>query len=342
MKIHMLIKVRSEDADEPEVVVVHFVNTKTAVVGKKHHYTGKIVAIVAIVAMGLVGADIVIWQINKNRAQEVASAEEEVEVPEVEVEVPRTEARIEPEILETVEEAVRTESEVEYVPEAIDATMAFNGLRDYVISTGLDMSFGYVNLNTGYTYIYQGDRVYYGASLVKTLDAMYAYEKLGDFDWAINSLIINAATYSKNDAHAALVERLGMENLKKYGEEIGMKYHLKGSSIYDGTYYFCDTTVEDQLAEWRHFWYLVNNLPNGYELGEHFRIGWWGVLSFYGHPEFMFKAGFYGPYYNETGLFLAESPYIFTLLTTNGYRYDKDYIMSDMSRRVYEINQAAF
>lgn len=224
----------------------------------------------------------------------------------------------------------------------IDAASAFERLKDYVKSTGLDMSFGYVNLATGFSYTYQPEKIYYGASLVKTLDAMYAYEKLGSFDDETLRLIVQAATYSKNDAHKELAEKLGMDNLRQYAESIGMRYHLKPSSIYDSTYYFCDTTVNDQLAEWQHLWYLVNTLSNGYELGEHFRIGWWGILQFPGHPQFMFKAGMYGPYYNETGIFLAESPYIFTLLTTNGYRADKNAVMSDMSRRVYEINQAAF
>ena len=227
---------------------------------------------------------------------------------------------------------------VDQRPKNLDA--AFDEFRDYVASTGLDMSFGYMDLTTGYTYKYQGDRIYYGASLVKTLDAMYAYEKLGTFDWNTNALIINAITYSKNEAHASLVEKLGIENLREYSKEIGMEHHLKPSSIYSGTYYFCDTTVDDQLKEWKHLWYLVNNLEMGWELGEHFRIGWWGVLQFPGHPDFMFKAGFYGPYYNETGIFLTEKPYIFTLLTTNGYRADKDYYMSDLSRRIYEINQS--
>lgn len=231
-------------------------------------------------------------------------------------------------------------TEPRIVSTANNINEAFNELRDYVISTGLDMSFGYMNLQTGYTYKYRGDRVYYGASLVKTLDAMYAYEKLGgNVSQSTMNNIINAATYSKNDAHRALVDEFGIDNLRAYAKSIGMNYHLTSSSIYPDTYYFCDTTVDDQLAEWKHLWTLVNTLPNGGALGEHFRIGWWGVLQFSGHPQFMFKAGFYGPYYNETGIFLSSSPYIFTLLTTNGYRADKDAIMSDLSRRVYEINQ---
>lgn len=350
----MHIPVISKDPDFPYIIEIHFEKTRNVVpesepvpepgqasesepAPKHHHKIIQILLIGILIEAIVLGA--VAWRV---LIKPKPPAEEPVPLgtPEETEEVPPAPAATQ--TSGPSEETPKTQelAKEPLISRSADIAVAFDDLKNYVQSTGLDMSFGYVDLTTGYTYKYQGDRVYYGASLVKTLDAMYAYEKLGTFDWHINALIINAATYSKNDAHASLVEELGIENLRKYGEEIGMKHHLKPSSIYPNTYYFCDTTVDDQIAEWQHLWYLYNNLEMGWELGEHFRIGWWGVLSFPGHPQFMFKAGFYGPYYNETGIFLSDKPYIFTLLTTNGYRADKDYIMSDLSRRVYEINQS--
>ena len=344
----MHIPVISKDPDFPYIIEIHFEKTRNVAPApvpeselepapKHHHKIIPVLLIGILIETIVLGA--VAWRVLIKPKPPV---EEPVQLgtPEETEEVPPA-----PAVASTTEPSKETPKTQELAKEplisrSVDIAAAFDDLKNYVVETGLDMSFGYVDLTTGYTYKYQGDRVYYGASLVKTLDAMYAYEKLGTFNWHINALIINAATYSKNDAHVSLVEELGIENLRKYGEEIGMKLHLKPSSIYPDTYYFCDTTVDDQIAEWQHLWYLYNNLEMGWELGEHFRIGWWGVLSFPGHPQFMFKAGFYGPYYNETGIFLSDKPYIFTLLTTNGYRADKDYIMSDLSSRVYEINQS--
>ncbi len=343
----MHIPVISKDPDFPYFIEIHFEKTRDIVPeyepAQKHR--SKIIPILLVgIAIEAVILGAVAWRFlikpapKEEEPVPLGTPEETEEVPPAPTatQTPETKTSEVDEILPSPQKI----AEEPLISMPANITVAFDGLKSYIVETGLDMSFGYMDLTTGYTYKYQGDRVYYGASLVKTLDAMYAHEKLGTFNWHINALIINAATYSKNDAHVSLVEELGIENLRKYGEEIGMKHHLKPSSIYPNTYYFCDTTVDDQLAEWKHLWYLYNNLEMGWELGEHFRIGWWGVLSFPGHPQFMFKAGFYGPYYNETGIFLTDRPYIFTLLTTNGYRADKDYIMSDLSRRVYEINQS--
>lgn len=355
----MRIPVLSRDPDFPYIIEVHFESTTKQIfetsqgtiifsdqkliyapVPPKPHKNKLIPVFIVAISIELVILGVVAWRVLIKQ-----SGEKVAEIPAAEIVPVENQKIYQEEQVETEEPVVLIEEKsvepqpplVDQRPQNLDA--AFDEFRDYVASTGLDMSFGYMDLTTGYTYKYQGDRIYYGASLVKTLDAMYAYEKLGTFDWNTNALIINAITYSKNEAHTSLVEKFGIENLREYSKELGMEYHLKPSSIYSGTYYFCDTTVDDQLKEWKHLWYLVNNLEMGWELGEHFRIGWWGVLQFPGHPDFMFKAGFYGPYYNETGIFLTEKPYIFTLLTTNGYRADKDYIMSDLSRRVYEINQ---
>ncbi|MBR3414879.1 hypothetical protein IKG73_02580 [Candidatus Saccharibacteria bacterium] len=341
MKKVMIIQPQVGDSENPYEIKVRIEKPQ-----KRWPFVVAIVLLV-IFTIGMTTADIILW-LNKDTDEKTEptvtveeTTEAEDERPETGVTKAETETKNETELslprpIEII--AIAAAPNIEVDPET-----AFNNLRDYIISKGIDASFGYINLATGYTYTYQPDKIYYGASLVKTLDAMYAYEKLGgNLDSSARGLLINSVTYSKNEAHNALVEKFGRDNLKSYAEEIGMKYHLKGSSIYNDTYYFCDTTVRDQLIEWQRLWQLVNNLSNGHELLEMFSVGWWGVLQFSGHPQFMFKAGFYGPYYSETGLFLSRSPYIFTLLTKNGYRADKDYIMSDLSRRVYEINEAAF
>lgn len=51
-----------------------------------------------------------------------------------------------------------------------------NNLNSYIAAKGYRVSLGYFDLNSGYTYSYRASTVYYGASLIKTLDALYIYE----------------------------------------------------------------------------------------------------------------------------------------------------------------------
>ncbi|MBQ3430846.1 DUF5011 domain-containing protein [Candidatus Saccharibacteria bacterium] len=217
-------------------------------------------------------------------------------------------------------------------------TKNFEELEAYIKNNGWDISFGYYNFQTGRTYMFQGEKVYYGASLVKTADAMYAFET-GDVDATSRALVRRAITYSDNSAHIALVQRFGIENLRRYGEQIGMKKHLKGSELYGGTYYFCDTTVEDQLAEWKHLWELINNSPHGEELRLYFINNFWDNLSFSGSPVHMYKNGLYGNNYHEVGIIFADSPYAVVMLSTEGWRSNSTTIVKDLSHRIFMIHQ---
>lgn len=217
-------------------------------------------------------------------------------------------------------------------------TETFEDLENYIQAHGWDISFGYVSLTSDKNYTYQGDKIYYGASLVKTVDAMYAYENFSP-DAGLQSLVRNAITYSDNSAHIALVSRFGKENLKTYAENIGMNYHLKGSVIYGDTDMFCDTTINDQLAAWQHLWELINNNPRGEELKWYFINNFWDNLSFSGSPTHMYKNGLYANNYHEVGIMFAENPYIVAFLSTEGWRWNSTIIIKDLSHRVFMINQ---
>ena len=118
-----------------------------------------------------------------------------------------------------------------------------------------------------------------------------------------------------------------------------MKHHLNGSVVFPDTTVFCDTSVSDQLTEWTHLWQLINDLPNGGELAQLFLNGAYATMDFYGVPDMAFKAGFYGGTHHETAIIYADSPYVFTVLTMNGYDPYREIIMRDLSERVYLLNQ---
>ncbi len=211
----------------------------------------------------------------------------------------------------------------------------FDELRDYCLRNGWNLSFGFKNFEKDYTYVYDGDRLFYGASLAKSVDALYIYDRFGGpRNWNEQFLLENAVSYSNNSAHVTLARNLGVNNLKNYALEIGMQHHLS-----DGVSTFGDTTVNDQIAEWTKLWELYNSLPNGGELMQLFRDGVYPTLNFYGVPPVAYKAGFYGGTHHESGIIFADSPYLITVLTMHGYWANREEIMRDISERAYLINQ---
>lgn len=211
----------------------------------------------------------------------------------------------------------------------------FDELCDYCLRNGWNLSFGFRNFEKNVTYTYDADRIYYGASLAKTLDAIYIYDRFGGpRNWNERFLLENAVSYSNNSAHSSLARSLGIGNLRQYALEIGMQYHLS-----DGVSTFSDTTVNDQLAEWTKLWELAGTLDNGYELMSYFFNGVYPTMDFYGHPRIAYKAGFHGGTHHESAIIYADSPYFLTVLSMHGYWPNREEIMRDISERVYLINQ---
>ena len=214
----------------------------------------------------------------------------------------------------------------------------FDDLRDYIVRNGWDISFGFKNFEKNVEYTYRGDDLYYGASLVKTIDAMYVYETYGG-SGGLTGLVRNAITYSNNSAHMLLATQLGIDNLRAYAKDLGMTHHLQGSIYYGDTVYFCDTSVNDQMAEWTHLYELIQNPVYGEELKWYFINNYWDNLSFPSGPLHMYKNGLYGTNYHESGIMFANSPFFMTFLSTEGWRWNMTYIMRDLAERTYLINE---
>ena len=130
-----------------------------------------------------------------------------------------------------------------------------NELNDYLKNYSLSVKF--VDINSNYTFSYNESKVYYAASTIKMLDAIYIYEnalegnidldttkkytknfkvlysaglekhKIGDMI-SLRDLVKYAITVSDNSAHQMLVDYIGFTNLKKYGNSLGAKNTLIG------------------------------------------------------------------------------------------------------------------
>lgn len=204
-------------------------------------------------------------------------------------------------------------------------------LTNYIKSNNYNVSVGYYNLSTGASYYYRPNRIYYGASLVKTVNALYVYEHLNltpDIKYLVSIMI----GVSDNAAHLKLVDKVGFDNLKKYGRSIGAKNYLSGVDKYG------NTTVNDQMAVWKYFYKYINSSSNGKELSTYFINDYYNSLIFPGLPTTYHKYGWYSSYYHDTGIVLDKKPYIVVILTRHGNSNYRE-VVNDLSQKIYQLNK---
>ena len=196
------------------------------------------------------------------------------------------------------------------------------------------VSVGYINLDNGFTYVYNPNKEYFGASLIKVIDAMYAYEK-NILDSKTKRNVKQAISVSSNPAHYYLVNKLGKKNLTNYIKEISYRTPQCNSG------YYCQTTIHDQLSYWIYLNYLIEDLPNGEELKSYFinKVG--NHLSFTYDFDNLHKYGASDTYFHDAGLFITENNrYIVVVLSNNLDTTSKSLssIFRAISKRISQFN----
>ena len=180
---------------------------------------------------------------------------------------------------------------------------------------------------TGEKYLYQENKIYYGASLIKTLDAIYLYDK-GLVNDAIRPYIDKAISVSDNDSHHYLVNYIGKSNLKNYGIGLGAYNTLSGND------YYGNTTVKDQIIYLKK---LYNISKDNDELKSYFINNYGNYLKI-NDIEVMHKYGYYGQYYHDVGIVLDDEPYIVVILTNHGNDNKKE-IINNLSNLMYKYHK---
>ena len=229
------------------------------------------------------------------------------------------------------------------------------------LSSKYRASVKYVNIQNGFEYTYNGEKVYYAASTIKALDALYIYSKAIDgevnLDDTVNytskynlsssyymsqhkygekikirDLVKYAVTRSDNRAHQMLIDYIGFANLKRYGQSLGATKTLVGDI-------FGSINVDDAIIYWQEINRVIsmdNELSN--ELKSYFAEADQNYLSL---PEFgktaIHKYGEYESYYHDIGIVYADSPYIVAILTGEGRRNFEE-IIKDINSKIYELN----
>ncbi len=209
-----------------------------------------------------------------------------------------------------------------------------SSLEKYIQDKKYDVSIGFYNIENNYTYKYNGDVVYYGASLVKTLDALYVYEKMELTD-ELKSLVKPLIETSNNQAHMKLVKIIGINNIRNYGRNMGAKNLLtRGNDDYFG-----NTTIDDQLIFMKYLYNYINDNSidesKRKELKNYFINDYSNYLVFDGIPTTMHKFGYFGVYYHESGIVFAKSPYIVVILTKEADDFE---VVRDLSEKIYKLN----
>ncbi len=220
-------------------------------------------------------------------------------------------------------------------------------IDDFIIQNQYQVSIFFEDISTGFFYSYKPNKIYYGCSLIKLVDALYLINKAiaGEIDLdketvtytneyiypfssemakrkigeeiTLRELITYAIRVSDNSAHQMLIDYIGFSNLKSFGEGLGAKVILTGGDN------FGNQTVEDTNLYLKEAYRIIkeneeygfflksimdNNERNAFNTNE---------IHIY------HKYGSYADNFHDIGLNLENYPYsisIFTLHENNSYK----------------------
>ena len=203
-----------------------------------------------------------------------------------------------------------------------------NEIVKYINDKGYNVSIGYYNLVNGNSFYYKENKIYYGASLIKSLLSIYMYE---------NNLVNDSNRYdmekmisvSNNDSYFNLLYSVGMDSLRNYGYSLGTKYTLSGPDD------FGMTNVMDQMVIFKKLYSMVKD--NKYnEMKSYFVNDYFNSLKINDNVV-MHKYGYWDSIYHDCGIIFDKEPYILIVLTTHGFDNYQS-IVNDISNLMYNYH----
>lgn len=252
----------------------------------------------------------------------------------------------------------RSYTEAELTDELQNKKQEVNNL---IVKNNYKTSVYYEDIVTGFTYTYNPSTVYYGASLIKLVDALYLIHKatLGEINLdtetitynasykksfssglakhnygdkvTLRELITHAISVSDNSAHMMLYDYIGRENLKAYGQSLGGKVIMTGSDK------FGNQTAEDTNMYLKEAYKVIteneeygpflkeimdNNERNSFNTE---------IVKIY------HKYGACDPYYyHDIGLSLEEHPYAISILTLHENSNYKE-VIQNVHAKIIEL-----
>lgn len=213
-----------------------------------------------------------------------------------------------------------------------------NELTNYLMLK-YKVSVQYEDINLHFNYSYNSSKVYYAASTIKVVPALYIYKEaqLGHIDLdstiiylssdqraysagmknykigdkiSLRDLVQYTLMYSDNTAYRMLVRYIGKQNIREYGLSLGANKTMSGVDdfgyITTGDSLIYMKAIDDFIksdfllgAEFKSF--MINSDQNNLK---------------YGTVDAATKYGEYSYYYHNIGIVYEENPYIIAILTT--------------------------
>lgn len=238
-----------------------------------------------------------------------------------------------------------------------------NELNEYLTSN-YSASIYYEELDRGFKYTYNIDKSYYAASTMKTLDAIYLYDKAisGEINLddtmtytqdyrrgasaemknhsygdkiSLRTLVKYAITVSDNTAHEMLVSYIGKQTLSNYGKSLGATLTLSSGDN------FGYINVTDAAIYLKKLNELFKDETYGEELKELFTTSDQNYLILIDDFDFDFVAHKYGEYesvYHDISVVFGKRPYYLVILTSNGYQNHEE-LIKDIGIKINEIHE---
>lgn len=234
---------------------------------------------------------------------------------------------------------------------------------DNYIKQNYSASVFYNDVTTGFNYKYDEEAIYYGASLIKLVEAMYIFDKASngeidindtikytsnyksaysdgmskrtiDEDVSIKDLISYAIKYSDNTAHFMLSNYIGKENLKNYGKSLGAKNILTGGDS------FGNQSASDTNIYLKHAYKIINSGSEyGKLLKDYMTNTYYNslYLTQEANNNVAHKYGWYSSYYHDIGIVFEENTYYISILTNHG-NGDYKTVVNNIHKKINELH----
>lgn len=241
--------------------------------------------------------------------------------------------------------------------ETLQMTSERKNLTNYF--SRYNVSILYKNLDDSNEYKYNPYTIYYSASTIKIVDALYVYEnallnlinlnnplaviqrsglasstvinKTNINTMPIKDVVKYLISLSDNRAHQLLIYNYGYKNINNFSKSLGTTFQISASD------YYTNINIHDAeiyLTELYNF--FKENSELGSELMSYFINDNNNLLKLSDvNINFAHKFGYFDNYFNDIGIVFDKYPYLIAVLTKEANRKE---IITDISRKIYEFH----
>ncbi len=237
------------------------------------------------------------------------------------------------------------------------------------INSNYNASVYYEDITSGFSFKFRENEIYYGASLIKIVEAMYLFDKaesneidindtikytskyISDFstgmktrkigeEVSIKDLISYAIMYSDNSAHFMLSDYIGISNLREYGKSLGAKNILSGGDS------FGNQSANDTNIYLHHAYEIINSGSEYGKLLKEYMLNTDHNSLYLTEKEnnnVAHKYGSYSTFYHDIGIVYEEYPYYISILTNAKKNSFNDSIgmsipVNDIHKKINELH----